>query len=141
VHPSERRRRGEDGDILARGEQIDGLLVALEINKTALFRNIDAFLELALETLVARLEPVLENIRHGDELHRSGLNAQGVGSGTRSTATGTHKHDVDRVGVGHMGGASWVQSNGGNGGGHGLSSTACQQARDATGTGNGSGAL
>jgi hypothetical protein len=144
VHPAEGRRGGEDGDVLARGEQVDGLLVALEINETTLFRNIHAILELALQALVARLETVLEHVGHTDELDRAGLDAQRIGGSTGSATTRTHQDHVDRIGVGHVGGAGGVESSGGNGGGHrlrDLTSTTGQEASNTTGTGNGSGAL
>ena len=68
MNPAESQRRGEDCHV-SRLEAIHRFLVGVESNELAFLGDVHAVATLALERVVAAVQPVFEHIRHGDQFH------------------------------------------------------------------------
>ena len=98
MHPTKRQRRGKDRDV-AGLQAVHRLLVSVEADEFAVFRHFDQFAKLlaALKRVITALEPVLEDVRHGDEFDRAVFDGESVTHGAGTATAAADQRDLDGV--------------------------------------------
>jgi len=97
VGPTKRQRRREDRDV-TRTETIHRLLVGVETDELPALRNVHLIGVSALETPVAVVEPIFEDIGHGNELERAASpDRQRVVGCAGAASAATDQSDVDGI--------------------------------------------
>jgi hypothetical protein len=96
VHPAKGRWGGQDDDV-ARLQDVHRLLVTVEADELAILGHIDLLVEPRLELVVARLDALLEDVGHGDQLGRAVLAVHRVARSPGPPATRPDQGDLERV--------------------------------------------
>jgi hypothetical protein len=98
MHPTKCRRRRQNHDV-AGLQTIHGLFVAVETDKFAIRRHVDFVTVLAFNSIVAAVELVFENIRHGDQLQRPAVAGKRIGRGAAAAPAATDQCNLDQLGA------------------------------------------
>ena len=101
VDPAEGRRRGEDDDV-ARLEAVHRLLVAVEADELVVAADFDLVAVFLLELFIASVEPVLEDVGHGDELDGACLVESALLGRAGAAAAAADQGHADRVVLGRV---------------------------------------
>ena len=116
MHPAKRQRGGKHRHV-ARLQTVHRLLVGVEAGEPAILGHVHLIAKLLLERLVTAIEPILESIGHGDQLHGAMLDVQGVGGGAGAASAATdqgHANGVVFAGVDVRNGRACQRRGGGN---------------------------
>ena len=101
MDPAKAGRRGEDRDI-AGCEAVNGLLVAIESDKLAIFGHVHPVGVLSLQAGKAVGEPFRKHVGHSDEFRRPAFGGQRVGGRARAASAAPHQCNANRVVLGRV---------------------------------------
>ena len=86
VHPTKRRRGGEDGNVTG-PKTVDRVSIRVESHEFTFFRDVQPIRMIRVEMVVASFQLIHEGVRHGHQLQLNAGNGKRICGGTRPSPT------------------------------------------------------